>query len=127
MNVAKNNLNFLYDNTNNTLTSSTISIKKKYRLRFLSNDVRFLMLIFSTSILTTVFFEKFIVDFSLFIEKTSTISSHLFVFESFEQNISNFIVSFNSKFFFSKLFNETHKANRCRCSRLTQYQQLQIS
>ena len=100
MNVAKNNLNFLYDNTNNTLTSSTISIKKKYRLRFLSNDVRFLMLIFNTLIITIVFFEKFIVDFSLFIKKISTTSNHFFIFELFEQDISNFIVSFNSKFFF---------------------------
>ena len=121
MNVAKNNSNFLYDNTNNTSTSSTIFIKKKYRLRFLLNDVRFLMLIFNTSIVTTVFFKKFIVDFSLFIKKISTTLNYSFVFELFEQNISNFIVSFNSKSFFSKLFNETRKTNCYQCLCSTQY------
>ena len=100
LNVAKNNSNFLHNNTNNTSTSSTISIKKKYCSRFLLNDVCFLMLIFNTSIVTIVFFEKFIFDFSLFIKKTSTTLNHFFVFELFEQNISNFIVLFNSIFFF---------------------------
>ena len=45
------------------------------------------------------FFEKFIVDFLLFIEKISITLNHFFVFELFEQNISNFIVLFNSNFF----------------------------
>ena len=103
LNVAKNNLNFLYDNTNNTSTSLTISIKKKYRLRFLLNDVCFLKLIFNTLIVTIVFFEKFIVDFLLFFKKISTTSNHSFVFELFKQNISNFIVLFNSKFFFFEI------------------------
>ena len=84
LNVAKNNSNFLYNNTNNTSTSLTISIKKKYRSRFLLNDVYFLMLIFNTSIVTIVFFEKFIVDFLLFFEKISTTLNHSFVFELFE-------------------------------------------
>ena len=100
LNVAKNNLNFLHNNTNNTSTSSTIFIKKKYHLRFLSNDVRFLMLIFNTLIITIVFFfEKLIVDFLLFFKKFLTTLNHLFVFELFKQNISNFIVLFNSNFF----------------------------
>ena len=98
LNVAKNNSNFLHNNTNNTSTSSTILIKKN-RLQFLLNDVCFLMLIFNTLIVTIIFFKKFIVDYSLFIEKISITSNHFFVFELFEQNISNFIVLFNSIFF----------------------------
>ena len=84
LNVAKNNFDSFYFNINNTLTSSIVLIKRKYRLRFLSNVVRFLMLIFNTLIVTSIFFEQFIVDFSLFTQKISKFSNHLFVFDLFE-------------------------------------------
>ena len=99
MNVAKNNFDSFYFNINNTSTSSIVSIKKKYRSRFLSNVVRFLMLIFNTSIVTLIFSKQYIVDFFLFTQKISKTLNHSSIFDLFEKNILNFIISFDVDFF----------------------------
>ena len=98
LNVAKNNIDLLHFNINNTSTSSTALIKKKYRSRFLSNVVRLLILIFNTSAVTSVFFEQHIVDFFLLTQKTSKTSNHSSVLDLFEKNTSNFIILLNFNF-----------------------------
>ena len=99
LNVAKNNLDSFYFNINNTSTPSTVSIKKKYRSRFLSNVVRSLMLIFNTSVVTSIFFEQHIVDFFLFTQKTFKTTSHSSIFDSIEKSTLNFIISLDFNFF----------------------------
>ena len=126
MNVAKNNFDLFHFNINNTSTSSIALIKKKYRLRFLSNVVRFLMLIFNTSIMTLIFLKQNIVNFFLFTQKISKTLNYLSIFDLFKKNILNFIVLFNFNFFCSKLFNETFKTNYFRFLFSTRYQRFQI-
>ena len=77
LNVAKNSFDLFHFNISNTSTSSIILIKKKYRSRFLLNVVRFLMLIFNTSIVTSIFFEQFIVDFFFYAKNFENIKSFI--------------------------------------------------